>query len=76
MYCMALEVYTCQEAASGPKTFFKHILQTFATKWTFPSLTVVLIPISTHPTMQVFWGPQPNCQTIPLYLSLREQLQL
>jgi hypothetical protein len=21
MYCMALKVYTCQEAASGPKTF-------------------------------------------------------
>jgi hypothetical protein len=27
-------------------------LQTFATKRTFPSLTVVLIPISTHPNVQ------------------------
>jgi hypothetical protein len=33
---------------------FKHILQTFATKWTFPSLTVVLIPISTHPTEHTY----------------------
>jgi hypothetical protein len=31
---------------------FKHILQTFVTKWTFPSLTVVLIPISTHRSIQ------------------------
>jgi hypothetical protein len=36
----------------GTKNVFKHILQTFATKWTFPSLTVVLIPISAHPTVQ------------------------
>jgi hypothetical protein len=48
---MALKVYTCEEAANGQgtKNVFKHILQTFTTKRTFPSLTVVLIPISTHP---------------------------
>jgi hypothetical protein len=39
---MALKVYTCAE----------HILQTFATKRTFSSLTVVLIPLSTHPIVE------------------------
>jgi hypothetical protein len=48
---MALKVHTCAEAASGPKNVFGHILQTFATKITFLSLTVVLIPKSTHPML-------------------------
>jgi hypothetical protein len=38
-------------SGQGTKNVFKHILQTFATKWIFPSLTVVLIPISTHPSV-------------------------
>jgi hypothetical protein len=37
------------------KSVFKHILQTFVTKWTFPSLTVVLIPISTHPSTSILY---------------------
>jgi hypothetical protein len=40
-------------SGQGTKNVFKHILQTFATKWTFPSLTVVLIPISTHPNVHL-----------------------
>jgi hypothetical protein len=38
-------------SGQGTKHVFKHILLTFTTKWTIPSLTVVLIPISTHPNV-------------------------
>jgi hypothetical protein len=59
MYCMALKVYiNLWGSDQGTKNVFKHILQTFATKWTFPSLTVILIPISTHPTS--VQGPHPR----------------
>jgi hypothetical protein len=54
MYCMALKVYTCAEAASGPKTFLNIFCKLLQQKRTFPCLTVVLIPISTHPIVQHF----------------------
>jgi hypothetical protein len=62
MHCMALKVYTCGEAANEPKTFVNIfcILQTFATKRTFPSLRVVLILISTHPNMVESFVPTPG----------------
>jgi hypothetical protein len=55
MYCMALKVYTCQEAASGPKTFLNiQYFANFCNKMNLPNLTVVLIPISTHPNAHTF----------------------
>jgi hypothetical protein len=55
MYCMALKVYTCQEAASGTKTFLNIFCKLLQQKRTFPSLTVVLIPISTHPIVYIIY---------------------
>jgi hypothetical protein len=61
MYCMAIKVYTCEEAASGPKTFLNIFCKLLQQKEPSPSLTVVLIPISNHPSIHgamvtVFFG--------------------
>jgi hypothetical protein len=47
MYCMALKVYACSEAARGPKTFLNIFCK--GLQQNEPSMAVVLIPISTHP---------------------------
>jgi hypothetical protein len=54
MYCMALKVYTCQEAASGPKTFlsiFCKLLQqnepSLAWQWSWFQYQLTLM-YSTH----------------------------
>jgi hypothetical protein len=53
---MPLKVYTCAEAAMQ---WTKNVLNIFCKllqqKRTFPSLTVVLIPISPHPSVYIIY---------------------
>jgi hypothetical protein len=63
-------------SVQGTKNVFKHILQTFATKWTISSLTVVLIPRSTHPiahcVANVFHVETTWLPTINTYIHTKE----
>jgi hypothetical protein len=54
-YFLAKNVYACEEAASGPKTFLNKFFKLLQENAQYTSLITVLvtISISTHPTVHV-----------------------